>query len=183
MLFTNQSTYQYYQRGISLLETLLYIIVIVAVAASTIGYFKASSRAQKLANAVSEATNILQVAAQYWESNQTFFVSDSEKFDESVVIASGFLPTRYTKLSYSSFGHIATPWTEISPQSVIQIQKQNSGGFDLVFTNIPESVCGALKQQLSTIGYSVVDNCNNPLSAGKDTKVTIQVRRDKKKWF
>lgn len=177
MMFIKLTPPSQCQRGVSLLETLLYIIVIVAVAASAIGYFKASARAQKLANAVSEATNILQVAAQYWESNQTFFVSGADKFDESVVIASGFLPTRYTRLKNPLTSHIATPWTEINTASAISITGQSETGFDLQFTGIPNSVCGALKQQLSNIGYPIVDNCQDPLKRGMGSSVTIQVRK------
>lgn len=173
MLLVRQS-YQY-QRGISLLECLLYIIVTLAIVASMVAYFKVSSRTQKLADAMNEATNILQVAAQYWESNQYF---DKTIFNEQLIAKSGLLPVVYTKLSSGAGAGkivIATPWTEDNSKSKITIgvTDQEAGKFDLTFTGIPGAVCYGLAQQLSTIGYPVTPNCKSPT----DSSVVLHVQQ------
>lgn len=165
------------QQGLTLIETLFYLIIIISVAAGSITYFKASSRAQKLANAVSETADMLQIAAQYWESNMTF-----EGLTDKIAIKSGLIPVKYTNLSERNTGKIATPWTEINSDSKVSFEKGNTGSIDIVFSGIPNYACAPLAQQLTNIGYTITKECSGYGEGGGDSNmynstVTISVQK------
>ena len=176
----------YYQKGISLLECLFYMIVMASIIIASVAYFKASTREQKLTNALVLTTDLLQVAAQYWESNLTF-----EGLTENIAVESGLLPVAYVQLKQYSqkplskvppkYRHnptgkhpsnpvtkrgqviIATPWTELYALSSVTLDP-SVNHITITFNYVPDYACQPLAQRLRTTGYNVIKDCQGSLS-------------------
>ena len=163
--------------GVSLLECLFYLIIVSSIVIATVSYFKASTREQKLVNAVSLTRDLLEVAAQYWGSNLTFAGLTVQTAAES-----GLLPVDYVILPVEGEGQltIATPWTELNPASSVTFSDATKGGLQINFNNIPNYACLPLKQHLIKIGYTVQAKCDQHLKSGTRFDSTVSVLAEKR---
>ena len=163
--------YTSHQKGISILECLLAIVLVFGIAAGMIGYFKSASRTQRITDGLALTSDLLQVAAQYWQSNLTFSPGNVTPLNDEIAIQSGLLPVVYTKLA-SNDNTIATPWTEIATNSRVTISGTGST-VTITFSNLPNEACQPFGEQLKIAGYHVELDCGDLRSNENTSTVTL----------
>lgn len=160
-----------YSLAIGLIELLLVIALVAVMVLVSVRYYSSASASQKVSAAVNMFAEVKSAVENYsLNNNNTITDTSGNTVTIATLVAQGYLPQAYALGSGSSAQQQAS--LHSNPYyGTVNISQTSSGLLELAMTNVPNSDCASIVNQLqstlnSKLGESATADCSGDSSSG-----------------